>query len=334
MRQFLRRGGAMDAVRPLFVIAVAAVVGACAGSSAATPYPQSAAGAPAAAASAAPVAAGQGGGDSLSGSGSDGSPGSAGGSGNQVADLDAKIIRTGSLQVTVADVDTATRTARDTIRGAGGYVGASDEQRDGDQLVATVTYRIPADRWEDTLDAMRKLGTVVGEKTNATEVTSQLVDLDARIRNLKASETALVGYAEKAPKTSDLLEIQARLTYTRGEIERLSAQQAQLTDQVALATLTVTFGTEVVAVTKAAARWDPAAEVDRASATLISIVQGVISFLIVLAIVWVPVLLVLGVIAIIAILVARRLGWAGLRGSPPPIAPSGPPPAASPSGGD
>jgi hypothetical protein len=134
-----------------------------------------------------------GGGDTTGGGGGGG--GTGGGTGNQVADLGAKIIRTGSLQITVSDVGVATRTARDTIRGFGGYVGGSDESRNGAELVATISYRVPADRWEDALDAMRKLGTVVGEKTTAQEVTSQLIDLDARIRNLKASETALVGYA-------------------------------------------------------------------------------------------------------------------------------------------
>jgi hypothetical protein len=323
MRQFLRRG-AVVRLRPLVLLTIAAVVAACGSGAASAPY---AAGAPGGAASAAPLPAASAGGDFGSG-GKDISGGSGtGGTGNQVADLGAKIIRTGSLQLTVSDVDVATRTARDTIRGAGGYVGASEEQRNGDELVATIAYRIPADRWDDTLDAIRKLGTVVGEKTDAQEVTGQLVDLEARIRNLKASETALVGYAEKAPKVSDLLEIEARLTDTRGEIERLSAQQAQLSDQVALATLTVTFGTEVVAVTQAAARWDPAAEVDRASATLISAVQGLISILIVLVIVWLPLLLGAGVVIAIAWVIARRLGWLGSRGSVPPMAP---PPVAPP----
>ena len=324
MRQFLRRG-AVFRLRALFMVTIAAIVAACGSGAASAPNP---AGAPAGAASAAPLPAASAGGDFGSG-GKDtsGGGGTGGGTGNQVADLGAKIIRTGSLQLTVSDVDVATRTARDTIRGAGGYVGASEEQRNGDELVATIAYRIPADRWDDTLDAIRKLGTVVGEKTNAQEVTSQLVDLEARIRNLKASETALVGYAETAPKISDLLEIEARLTDTRGEIERLSAQQAQLTDQVALATLTVTFGTEVVAVTQAAARWDPAAEVDRASATLISAIQGLVSILIVLVIVWLPLLLGAGVVIAIAWTIGRRLGWIGSRGSAPPMAP---PPVAPP----
>ncbi|HLO34733.1 MAG TPA: DUF4349 domain-containing protein, partial [Candidatus Deferrimicrobium sp.] len=213
---------------------------------------------------------------------------------------------------------------RDAIRALGGYIGASQQERTDGKTVATVSYRIPVARWEDALDALRRLGTKVGEQTQAVEVTGQLVDLDARIRNLKASETALLGYAEKAAKISDLLEVEARLTETRGEIERLTAEQTALADKVAMATLTVTFGTDVVAVTEAAAKWDPAAEVDRATATLIGVAQGVVSFLIVFAIVWLPILVVLAVIVVAGLAIARRLGWRRPRGFPPigPVAPA------------
>ena len=233
-----------------------------------------------------------------------------GGNGNPAAPIDdTKIVRTGSLELTVADTDKALVTARDAIRAMGGYVGSSQQKRADDSILASVTYRIPVARWEDALDALRGLGKVLGEQTDAAEVTSQLVDLDARIRNLKASETALVGYAAQAPKTSDLLEIEARLTDTRGEIERLSAQQATLSDQAAMATLTVTMGTEAVAVTQAAANWDPAAEVDRASATLIGVGRALVSFGIVFAIVWLPILAGLAIVAFVGLGIARRVGW-------------------------
>jgi len=260
-----------------------------------------------------------------------GSASQPGGNGDPAALVDeTKIVRTGSLQITVEDTDKALLGGRDAIRALGGYIGASEQQRTAGKIVATVTYRIPVARWEDALDAIRRLGEEVGEQTQATEVTGQLVDLDARIRNLKASETALVGYVEKAPKVSDLLEIQARLTDTRGEIERLSAQQATLSDQAALGTLTVTMGTEVVAVTEAATKWDPAMEVDRASATLIRVGQAVASFVFVFAIVWLPILAGLTVLAAIALAVARRLGWRRPGELPldPPLPPAPAAPAA------
>ena len=287
------------------------VVGAagCGGSAAATAGAQEAAGAPAA--SSAPGRTGS----SAGGNGSQ-----VGGSGQDAVVDDTKIVRTGSLQVTVADPDQAVLAARDAIRGLGGYIGASQAQRSDDKIVASVTYRIPVARWEDALDAIRRLGTEVGEQTDAVEVTGQLVDLDARIRNLRASEVSLVGYVEKAAKTSDLLEIEARLTDTRGQIEQLTAQQAALADQAAMATLTVTYGTELVAVTEAAAKWNPAAEVDRASATLIAVGQGLASFLIVFAIVWLPIIAGLAVLGLIALAIARRLGWRR-RVDLPPVGP-------------
>ena len=311
-------------VGSLLSVCTVTVLAACASGSASAPM--AAAGGPtsagAAAGSAAPAPRDAANSGSTSGSGSN----VVGGNGNEVAVVDsAKIVRTGSLELQVADVTKALTGGREAMAALGGYIGSSQQQRSGDQTVATVTYRIPVARWEDALAAMRGLGTVISEATDAAEVTAQIVDLDARIRNLKASEVALVGYAEKAPKVSDLLEIQARLTDTRGQIEQLTAQQADLSDRAALATLTVTFGTEVVAVTQAAERWDPAAEVDRASATLISMGQAVVSFAIVVAIVWLPVLLVMGFIALVSMLIARRLGWRR-PGNPPPILP----PAVSP----
>jgi Domain of unknown function (DUF4349) len=276
----------------------------------------------------APAASSGGGGEGDVPTVGDGSgSGSNSGGGNALID-EAKIIRTGSIQVTVADVGKAVTSAHDAVRLLGGYVGASKQEGTKEQTVATVTYRVPAARWDDALTAVRGLGTVVSESTDATEVTGQLVDLDARIRNLKASETALVGYAEKAPKVSDLLEIEQRLTDTRGQIERLSAQQAQLQDQVALATLTATFGSDTIAVVQTAERWDPASEVDRAMATLIGIGQALVSAAIVILIVWLPVLLVGMVLVGIGLLVARRLGWWRPRGLPPIVPPEPPAPAA------
>jgi hypothetical protein len=320
----VRRPSSIVGILPL--VAVAVILAACSGSAAEAPRAAGAAPAQAAASAAAAFS----GGNSSAGGGDQGAGGAGaqtGGNGDPAAPVDdTKIVRTGSLQLTVVDTDKALLAGRDAIRALGGYIGASQMQRTDDEIVASVTYRIPVARWEDALTAIRNLGTEVAEQTDATEVTGQLVDLDARIRNLKASETALVGYAAQAPKTSDLLEIEARLTDTRGEIERLSAEQATLSDQAALATLTVTMGTEAVAVTQAAANWDPAAEVDRASATLIGVGRAIVSFLIVFAIVWLPILAALTILAFIALAIARRLGWRRPDGFPPidPTAPAAP----------
>jgi hypothetical protein len=234
----------------------------------------------------------------------------------------ARIVRTGSLQLDVKDVKTSLNSARDTITGMGGYIGASQQSSNGTSIVATVTYRIPETRWEEALTSLRQLGDEVGENTDAAEVTNQIVDLAARIRNLQASETALVRHAAEAAKIADLLEIETRLTDVRGQIEQLTAQQKNLENQAAFGTLAVTFGTEIAAVQKAAAQWDPKTEVDRAGASLIGFLQTLTTAGIWFAIVWLPVLIALAIVVAIGLFIARRLGFLRRATPPPPPAPS------------
>lgn len=234
---------------------------------------------------------------------------------------ETKVVYQGSMQLVVDNVDTAVVTASGIVRGAGGYIGASERSSDGENPVATITYRIPAEAWEDVLDQLRQLGTkVAGERTTAVEVTGQIVDLEARIRNLRATETALQAILARAERIADVLEVQRELTGVRGEIERLDAQRAALEDQAAYGTLAVTYGVELLAVTEAAKEWDPATEVDRAVASLMSVLQGLATVGIWFAIVWLPLLLVIGAVAAATVLLLRRFGFVRREVTPTPTA--------------
>jgi hypothetical protein len=227
---------------------------------------------------------------------------------------DLKIVYTGSLELVVEDLQAALARARTAVLATGGYIGASQEANDGDRSVATITYRVPASRWEDALASLRGLATeVVGEQTQATEVGGQLVDIEARLRNLRASEQVLVDIAKGTGKVTDLLEVEARIADVRGQIEQLDGQRLLLQDQVAYGTLVATFGTEIVQVQETAKGWDPASDVDGATATLIGAGQAIVSGAIWFGIVWLPVILVLLVIALIA-------RWAFRRFMPKPAA--------------
>jgi hypothetical protein len=221
---------------------------------------------------------------------------------------DVLIVRTGRLDLQVDALDDALAAADAAVSAAGGYVAASERAGDGERASATVTYRVPVDRWESTLTALREVGTkVVAEQTSSEEVTSQVVDLGARLDNLRATEAALQAIMAKATRIPDVLEVQAQLTSVREEIERLTAQKQALEERAALATLVVSFSPPpVVAVTQVQEGWDPAAEVDRATATLVGLGQGLASAAIWVGIVVLPLLLLVAAGAAVAWVVARR----------------------------
>ena len=250
----------------------------------------------------------------------EGGSGDTGGNGGNLVGAvdDAKIIRTGSMDLEVSDVPAAVKAARTAILGMGGYVGSSNAGTNGDTPYAEIAYRIPADRWEDALAKLRDLGglvtKIVSEQTQAVEVTAQVVDMEARIRNLQASETALQGIAEKATKVSDILEIQAQLTNVRGEIEQLTAQLKDLNDRASFATLSARYSVPIVAVQAVATSWEPGTAVDEAAASLVAILQNVADAGVWFLIVWLPILIVFGILAAVAVAIARRLGFGRGRG--------------------
>lgn len=230
---------------------------------------------------------------------------------------DLKIVYTGSLQLVVDDLAASVAKAKAAVLATGGYIGGSNESNTGDHSVATVTYRIPATRWDDAIGTLRGFATkVVAEQTEATEVGGQIVDLEARLRNLRASEASLQAIAQATGSVSDLLEVEAQLTSVRGQIEQLDGQRAQLEDQVAYGTLVTTFGLEVVQVKEAAAGWDPADDVDGALATMVGAGQTIVSGAIWFGIVWLPLILVLVALGLVGRFVLRRVA--------PPRTPTGP----------
>ena len=230
------------------------------------------------------------------------------------------IVRTGQLDLQVADLEGAIRAAEAAVTAVGGYVSGSQRSGDADKASASVTFRIPAPRWTEALDALRKLGTkVLSEQTSSQEVTAQVVDLGARLANLRATETALQGIMDKATKIPDVLAVQDQLTGVRQQIEELTAQQQTLQNQAALASLTVTFAPPpAVAVTQVREGWDPARQIDQAAAALVGLGQGLAGVGIWFLIVWVPILLVVGLIALVALVVLRRIRRGTL---PTPVAP-------------
>lgn len=219
------------------------------------------------------------------------------------------IVRTGSLNLEVAELDGVLVRARAAINGLGGYVSNSQRTNGDGQTLATIIYRIPAARWDDALDALAALSTrVVAEDTRSVEVTAQVVDLDARIANLRSTELALQGIMARATRISDVLEVQAQLTQVQGEIERLTAQRNHLADQAAFATLAVAWSVPLVAVTGATERWNLGAELDRATAQLLQLGQGLVVLGVWLVIVVLPLVGGIALALALVMLMARRLG--------------------------
>ena len=228
------------------------------------------------------------------------------------------IIKQGEMSLQVKGLDAAVNAATEKITSLGGYASGSDRSGDDEFATASITFRIPAARWDEALAALRGLATkVLSERSSTEDVTTQVVDLGARIKNLQATEQALQAIMARATAIKDVLAVQSELTTVRGEIEQMTAEKSHLEQQAAMSTLTVTFALKPNPILTSTTQFDPGSEAERASASLVNVLQGVATAGIWFAIVWLPILLFVGVIGGVVFLATRRFRRAG------PGAPSG-----------
>lgn len=112
----------------------------------------------------------------------------------------------------------------------------SAEVEDG---FALLVVKVPPASIDRMLGRIGDAGTVQSINQSAQDVTEQLVDLDVRISNARQSVATVRSFMERTEDLTELVALEAELTRRQTELERLEAQQRNLSDRVALSTITI-----------------------------------------------------------------------------------------------
>ncbi len=161
-------------------------------------------------------------------------------------ETDKKIIQTGHVNIQVESVSETIVAITSSTEGLGGFIARSDagEQTDGTRY-GSITVRVPSVEFQRAINNIKSTALVVlNESTNANDVTERYVDLNARLKNAEATETAYTQVLQKAVSVTDILSVQQALGNIRGQIESLQGQIQYLDNQADLSTITVNISEE------------------------------------------------------------------------------------------
>lgn len=247
--------------------------------------------------------------------------GGGGGGGFDPAQLAGRtIIRNGSIELEVEDVEIAFEQVRLVAERAGGFVtdssffGRARRENDlGEVIVeqsARLTIRIPVEGFGSVIVDLRDLAIeVLSISTGANDVTGQVTDLSATLNNLRAVEAQFVTLLGEAGTIGEILQVQDRVNQTRLQIDRTVAQLSMLENLADLATITVTLRPEAIEETVAPEGSGPLYEAGKAWDASLDTLEAIATVALVIAVFswWlVPVILV-------AFLVLRRTALFRLR---------------------
>ncbi|WP_309109651.1 DUF4349 domain-containing protein [Saccharothrix sp.] len=149
-----------------------------------------------------------------------------------------QLVRTASVELRTTDVTGVLDQVKQLVLAKGGYPA----QENATKTQGTVTLRVPGDRLDAVLKDFDALPDteMTRRDLKSEDVTEQVVDVEARLANQRASVERVRGLLERAGSTSEITTIEAELTKRQSELESLQRRHDTLKGQVAMSTLTVT----------------------------------------------------------------------------------------------
>jgi uncharacterized protein DUF4349 len=238
-----------------------------------------------------------------------------------------KLIRTVNLQLEVRDTEKVSAQVQALATRLGGYVSGSNGQRREELMYYTLTLRVPVERMDEALKAIRALAIRVNqEHQQVDDVTDQYVDLDARMRTLEATETELRALLaesrQRARKVEEIMAVYQQLIEVRSQIEQIRTQLNSFDKLAAFSTINLELvPTEAARPVVASDEWRPGDTLRGSARTLVGFLRWLVDAVIYTLIVLLPIGLVIA-----AVVLGVRWLWKRVTGGPP----QAPPPSGGP----
>lgn len=152
-----------------------------------------------------------------------------------------QLIKTVTLALKADSVTKALEATQAIVKENQGDVISLNDRRTDTSRIAELQFRVPANQLDRAVAAVTQLGYLQNRAMQAEDVTDQLVDADARLRNLRRTEDSLLALLQKSGSVRDILVVNQQVSQTRQQIEQIEAQLKNLRTRVAYSTVNLTI---------------------------------------------------------------------------------------------
>ena len=151
------------------------------------------------------------------------------------------VISTGQVELTSTDVSEARGRVDAILAREHGRIADENTSTDERGTVTSMhlVLRVPSDRFDRTMTDLAGVATLHSSTRKGEDVTTQVIDTEARIKAQQAGVRRLRDLVSRAATLPALLAVERELTARQGELESLQQQRAYLADQTSQATITV-----------------------------------------------------------------------------------------------
>jgi DNA primase len=164
------------------------------------------------------------------------------------ADWDKQIIKNAELQLWVSNPAAVSKSAKEALRLAGGYIGSATETRMSEgQTKVDMTLRVPREKFDELVDKLTGYGdSIIQKDISAQDVTEEFVDTKARILAKEKARDRYYEFIKQARNVKEVMEIEREIKDLQEEIEAASGRINYLQHQSTLSTIHLVFFEPVI----------------------------------------------------------------------------------------
>ena len=161
----------------------------------------------------------------------------------RAAPLTRQVIRTGEVTLQAEDVTGLRDEVDGLVQRHGGYVSSERSFTDdrGRLVEDRMVLRVPSSRYDRVMSGFAEVATVLAPSTKSEDVTTEVIDVDSRVRTAEVSLDRLRGFLQRSVDVNALIRLESEMAEREAELASLRAQQDYLEDQTSLATISVTL---------------------------------------------------------------------------------------------
>jgi hypothetical protein len=230
-------------------------------------------------------------------------------SSSAVPQVGPQIVKTASLRLGLAhgSFEDKVAEAHAVADSFGGFIVESFASQGSGKRIAegSLVLRIPAESYDSALSRLRELGKVESLEESGQDVSNEFVDLNARIRQLRAVEAQLLELLKQADDVPAALAVQNQLSQVQLDLEQARGRLQYLDNRVAYATISMSMHELGVVAPK-----DGGFKIVHAWATAGSAFLTVVGWFFIGIAVAAPVLILLGLGFLVGRVIRRRIAHA------------------------
>jgi hypothetical protein len=162
-----------------------------------------------------------------------------------------QLIKSAQLSLQVKSIEESSKTISEIVKQQQGDILELQDFRSSNSGIAqSVSFklRVPQERLDLVIDLLSQLGIVKGRSLKAEDVSNQLVDLQARLKNSRQTEVQLQEILKQTGSVGDVLKVTQELSRVRESIEQIDAHLTNLKNQVAYSTVQVNLSSEIAVI--------------------------------------------------------------------------------------